>query len=42
MLKLGFSKALSEWLGSNLEKSGDSMTWTFNIEAAVEMFDSYR
>ncbi|PHT71090.1 hypothetical protein T459_26194 [Capsicum annuum] len=42
MLKLGFSKALSEWLGSNLEKSGDSMMWTFNIEAAVEMFDSYR
>ncbi|KAH0723415.1 hypothetical protein KY285_005970 [Solanum tuberosum] len=42
LLKLGFSKALSEWLGSNLEKSGDSMTWNFNIEAAAEMFDSYR
>ncbi|WMV52458.1 hypothetical protein MTR67_045843 [Solanum verrucosum] len=41
LLKLGFSKALSEWLGSNLEKSGDSMTWNFNIEAAAEMFDSY-
>ncbi|OIS97901.1 PREDICTED: protein ABHD11 [Nicotiana attenuata] len=42
MLKLGFSKALSEWLGSNLQKSGDQMTWTFNIEAAIEMFNSYR
>lgn len=42
MLKLGFSKALSEWLGSNLEKSGHNMMWMFNIKAAVEMFDSYR
>ncbi|KAK4345802.1 hypothetical protein RND71_035978 [Anisodus tanguticus] len=42
MLELGFSKALSQWLGSNLEKSGDSMAWTFNIEAACEMFNSYR
>nr|GLL24708.1 protein ABHD11 [Ipomoea trifida] len=42
LLKLGFSKALSEWLGSNLKKSGDEMTWTFNIDAAVQMFQSYR
>ncbi|KAG9159105.1 hypothetical protein Leryth_017562 [Lithospermum erythrorhizon] len=42
MLKLGFSKALSEWLGSNLKKSGEQETWAFNLEGAIQMFDSYR
>ncbi|VFQ89869.1 unnamed protein product [Cuscuta campestris] len=41
LLEHGFSKALSEWLGSNLKKSGDEMTWTFNIDAAFQMFNSY-
>ncbi|VFQ68799.1 unnamed protein product [Cuscuta campestris] len=41
LLEHGFSKALSDWLGSNLKKSGDEMTWTFNIDAAFQMFNSY-
>lgn len=41
LLEHGFSKALSEWLGCNLKKSGDEMTWTFNIDAAFQMFNSY-
>ncbi|CAH9127771.1 unnamed protein product [Cuscuta epithymum] len=41
LLKLGFSKALSEWLGSNLKKSGDELTWTFDLDAAFQMFNSY-
>lgn len=42
MLKLGFSKSLSEWIGSNLKKSGEHETWAFNLHGAVQMFDSYR
>ncbi|RWR82311.1 protein ABHD11 [Cinnamomum micranthum f. kanehirae] len=42
MLDLGFSKPLSEWIGSNLKKSGEHVTWSFNLEGAVEMFSSYR
>ncbi|CAA2957732.1 protein ABHD11 [Olea europaea var. sylvestris] len=42
MLKLGFSKSLSEWIGSNLKQSGEEQTWAFNLEGAVQMFDSYR
>ncbi|GAB4833363.1 hypothetical protein Ancab_031606 [Ancistrocladus abbreviatus] len=42
MLKLGFSKSLSEWIGSNLNKSGDQQTWAFNLDAAIQMFNSYR
>ncbi|KAL2900162.1 Protein ABHD11 [Bienertia sinuspersici] len=42
MMKLGFSKSLSEWLGTNLKKSNDHEVWTFNIEGAVQMFNSYR
>ncbi|XP_021851800.1 uncharacterized protein [Spinacia oleracea] len=42
MMKLGFSKSLSEWLGTNLKKSNDHETWAFNLEGAVEMFNSYR
>lgn len=42
LLKLGFSKSLSEWLGTNLKKSGDQETWAFNLEGAIQMFNSYR
>ncbi|XP_059668699.1 uncharacterized protein LOC132313776 [Cornus florida] len=42
MIELGFSKSLSEWIGSNLKKSGEHETWAFNLEGAVQMFDSYR
>lgn len=42
MIQLGFSKSLSEWIGSNLRKSGESVTWAFNLEGAVQMFNSYR
>ncbi|KAL4354720.1 hypothetical protein GQ457_06G010390 [Hibiscus cannabinus] len=42
MLELGFSKSLSEWIGTNLKKSGEEETWAFNLEGAVQMFQSYR
>lgn len=42
MLKLGFSKSLSEWIGSNLKKSNEQETWAFNLDGAVQMFNSYR
>lgn len=42
MVKLGFSKSLSEWMGSNLKKSGEHETWAFNLDGAVQMFNSYR
>lgn len=42
MLELGFSKSLSQWIGSNLKKSGDHETWAFNLDGAVQMFKSYR
>lgn len=42
MVELGFSRSLSEWIGSNLKRSGDSETWAFNLEGAVQMFNSYR
>ncbi|XP_074285933.1 uncharacterized protein LOC141611311 [Silene latifolia] len=42
MVKLGFSKSLSEWLGSNLKKSNAHEVWAFNLEGAVQMFKSYR
>ncbi|XP_047955093.1 protein ABHD11 [Salvia hispanica] len=41
MLKLGFSKSLSQWIGSNLKKSGEHETWAFNLDGAVQMFKSY-
>ncbi|XP_057777961.1 uncharacterized protein LOC130996679 [Salvia miltiorrhiza] len=41
MLKLGFSKSLSEWMGSNLKKSGEQETWAFNLDGAVQMLKSY-
>lgn len=42
MLSLGFSKSLSEWIGSNLKKDNDHVTWAFNLQAAIDMFSSYR
>lgn len=42
MIEHGFSKSLSEWIGSNLKKSGDGVIWTFNLQAAIDMFSSYR
>lgn len=42
MMELGFSKSLSDWIGSNLKKSGDLETWAFNLDGAVQMFNSYR
>ncbi|KAI8527250.1 hypothetical protein RHMOL_Rhmol12G0061200 [Rhododendron molle] len=42
MIKLGFSKSLSEWIGSNLKNSEEHETWAFNLEGAVDMFNSYR
>ncbi|KAL3642696.1 hypothetical protein CASFOL_013511 [Castilleja foliolosa] len=42
MLKLGFSKSLSEWIGSNLKKSDSQVTWAFNLDGAVQMLNSYR
>ncbi|XP_020595394.1 uncharacterized protein LOC110035506 [Phalaenopsis equestris] len=42
MIEHGFSKSLAEWIGSNLKNSGDGVTWTFNLQAAIAMFDSYR
>ncbi|KAJ9695062.1 hypothetical protein PVL29_010521 [Vitis rotundifolia] len=42
MMELGFSKSLSNWIGSNLKKSGEHETWAFNLEGAVQMFNSYR
>ncbi|KAG6556915.1 hypothetical protein Mapa_001330 [Marchantia paleacea] len=44
MLEKGFSKSLSDWLGSNLKGtgSGEEMTWVFNPKEAQEMFNFYR
>lgn len=42
MLELGFSKSLSEWIGSNLKNVGGQVIWTFDIQAAISMFNSYR
>lgn len=42
MIQLGFSKSLSEWIGSNLKKSGEKETWAFDLKGAIQMFNSYR
>ncbi|OAY75242.1 hypothetical protein ACMD2_26452 [Ananas comosus] len=42
MLSLGFSKSTHEWIGSNLKKEGERVTWSFDLHAAIEMFQSYR
>jgi hypothetical protein len=39
---LGFSKSLSEWIGSNLKKDNYHVTWAFDHQAAIDMFSSYR
>ncbi|XP_061366738.1 uncharacterized protein LOC133309892 [Gastrolobium bilobum] len=41
LMGLGYSKALSDWIGSNLKKVGDHETWLFDLQSAKEMFDSY-
>lgn len=45
MRNLGFSKTLSDWLGSNLKRvdtSSEEVTWVFDVNGIVEMFNSYR
>ncbi|XP_065857746.1 uncharacterized protein [Euphorbia lathyris] len=42
IIELGFSKTLAEWIGTNLKKNGEQETWAFNLDATVQMFDSYR
>ncbi|XP_024967263.1 protein ABHD11-like [Cynara cardunculus var. scolymus] len=42
LTNLGFSRSLSEWLGTNLKKSGEHETWAFDLEGIIQMFDSYR
>ncbi|KAI3801405.1 hypothetical protein L1987_29510 [Smallanthus sonchifolius] len=42
LTNLGFSRSLSEWIGTNLKKSGEHYTWAFNLEGIIQMFDSYR
>lgn len=41
LMGLGYPKALSDWIGTNLKKVGDHETWIFDIQNAKEMFDSY-
>ncbi|KAM1293755.1 hypothetical protein ACFX2H_013767 [Malus domestica] len=42
LLELGFSKSSSQWIGSNLKKHGDHLTWAFNLDVAVQMFNSFQ
>ncbi|KAJ8899557.1 hypothetical protein K2173_018531 [Erythroxylum novogranatense] len=42
MIELGFSKSLSGWMGSNLKKHEEQETWAFNLDGAIQMFNSYR
>ncbi|GAB2272163.1 hypothetical protein Dimus_006984 [Dionaea muscipula] len=42
MMQLGFSKSLSEWMGSNLKRSGDHQSFAFSLQAAIDMFNSYQ
>ncbi|EMS47721.1 Abhydrolase domain-containing protein 11 [Triticum urartu] len=42
MVSLGFSKSLSDWIGSNLKKDNEHVTWAFDLQAATDMFNSYR
>lgn len=41
LMGLGYSKSLSDWIGTNLKKDGDHETWIFDLQNAKEMFDSY-
>ncbi|CAL5419655.1 unnamed protein product [Camellia sinensis] len=36
MSRLGFSKSLSHWIGSNLKNSGEHETWAFNLEVETD------
>lgn len=41
----GFSRGLSDWISSNLQRqnfSSEEMTWIFNVEGAAEMYESYK
>ncbi|XP_076916786.1 uncharacterized protein LOC143576622 [Bidens hawaiensis] len=38
----GFSRSLSEWIATNLKKTGEHYTWGFNLDGIIQMFDSYR
>ncbi|PWA47086.1 hypothetical protein CTI12_AA502340 [Artemisia annua] len=40
LTSLGLSKFLSEWFGSSLKKSGEHETFSFNINGAIDMFES--
>ncbi|KAG6480007.1 hypothetical protein ZIOFF_063484 [Zingiber officinale] len=42
MLNLGFSKMLSNWIGSNLNNDGEHVEWAFDLQACIDMFNSYR
>ncbi|TYI32773.1 hypothetical protein ES332_A04G086600v1 [Gossypium tomentosum] len=37
MLELGFSKSLSEWVGTNLKRAGGEDTWAFNLEGSCHI-----
>ncbi|RDX85823.1 Protein ABHD11 [Mucuna pruriens] len=41
LMGLGYSKALSDWIGTNLKKVGDHDTWIFDLQNAKEMEKSY-
>ncbi|KAJ0787996.1 putative alpha/beta hydrolase-1 [Helianthus annuus] len=42
LTNLGFTRSLSEWIGTNLKRSGEHFTWAFNLDGIIQMFDSYR
>ncbi|KAL4571610.1 hypothetical protein LXL04_018373 [Taraxacum kok-saghyz] len=42
MIDYGFSKFLSEWISSTLKKSGEHMTFSFDVDGAIQMFESAR
>ncbi|KAJ7294829.1 hypothetical protein O6H91_Y229100 [Diphasiastrum complanatum] len=45
MTSLGFSKSLSDWLGTNLKRinpSSEKSIWLFNVNGIYDMFMSYR
>ncbi|WOL02511.1 protein ABHD11 [Canna indica] len=42
LVSLGFSHMLSNWIGSNLKKEDEHVVWTFDLQACIDMFNSYR
>ncbi|XP_023753644.1 uncharacterized protein LOC111902007 [Lactuca sativa] len=42
LMNLGFSKFLSEWISSSLKKFGEHMTFSFDIDGVIQMFESTR